>query len=184
MSNSSINIEQAIAKLDSLPENIKQKVTRYAISDIVSKVASDVRTAIADSYNISKANEKIKTKTFTDSGSIYASAAERNLLAFKGTQQNAVGVLATVKKGDPETIAHAFIATTKSGQRFVFQRTGVCKTVYGKKEEEIESIDRLSIGNLLKSKWIGDVVAKSLADNAQIIFAKKVSSFSDSWEKS
>jgi hypothetical protein len=177
VSSCNVDISQAIAKLNKLPDNIKQKVTKYAMSDIVSKVASDVRTAIADSYNITKQNEKIKTKTFTDSGSIYASAAERNLMAFKGTVQNATGILAQVKKGSPLEIAHGFLAKMPSGQVLAMIRDG--KGAY-----PIRSVDSLSIGNILKSKWIGDVVAKSLAENSQIIFAKKIESFADSWEKS
>lgn len=153
-----LNAEKVLASLD---PGLNKKIQRMTLNKVGNTTVANIKRAITDVYAIRKSDLKIETRTATAAGMTYyiaAPARQRNIAAFKVKHDRRAGggLYATVKKGQQEFIRSAFLAFI-NGNKLGVKRQGKARL-------PIVSIYRVSIGHLLKSNWIEQVIMHTFED--------------------
>jgi hypothetical protein len=160
--------------LDTYRSDTAPKVVKYALLSIARKAQSAISDAVMTGYNVQKKSD-LGYKTRFDSSDIAAliSGPARRLNQYKFNPiQTDTGIDVTIKKGLPIDEPHGFIQKNIGSNSF----SGVFIREPGAKRYPIKSLYGLSTGDLLKSDWIGNIVAETIAANKDELFAKKLAS--------
>lgn len=120
------DVDRAVRSLNTLQRNVIPTATSRALNKTAAQAKTQAAREIKQRYNIgtrflgrqisvTRANKSSLTAIVRPLGRKFP------VLAFQAKQTPA-GVRVQIKRGSPKVIAHAFIATTRSGHKGVFAR--------------------------------------------------------------
>jgi hypothetical protein len=157
--------------LNILDARTHANIQRITLNKIGQTTAAEIKREITNIYAIKQKDLGIQTKNATMGHMIYEISApvrQRNIAAFRIKQDKRPGggLYATIKHGKVEFIKSAFLIYV-NGKKLGMKRKG-------KQRLPVESLYRLSIGLLLKSKWIESVIDRVFIANYEKYLAQSI----------
>jgi hypothetical protein len=185
---SDTRVELKVEGLEEVLRGLDPKLATDAVRSTTNKLAglanTQIKRGITESYNIKQKDlnmDVIRANSGSLSAFIRGPKRQKSLGAFKAVQTS-TGVSAFVKKGETMNIPSAFIAKTtkfaKNTDGRVYQ--GVFQRV-GKGRYPLKSLYALSIGHLLKTDWVQNIINKIIGENAQRVFNHELEFYIGRW---
>jgi hypothetical protein len=169
-------IKEALQDLD--PKTHK-RIIMSTTNKLARRTLTELKREFVRQYAISQKNLELDIKNANMSiptATISAPMRQKSLSAFR-VKQTKAGVAATVRRGKVQQIPHAFMATVRGSYKGVFLRRG-------SKRFPLRSLYALSIGLLLKSKWVEEIVERIFHQEGQKLFNQNVSYYMNKMFKS
>lgn len=183
MSQVEIKVEGLEEVLKGLDPKLAADTVRSTTNKLAALANTQVKRAITDSYNIKQKDLKIEIARATGgslSAFIKGPKRQKSLGGFKAIKTQS-GVSAFVKKGETLDVPSAFVAkTTKFKDAGGRVYTGVFRRK-GKERLPLVSLYALSVGHLLKSDWVQNVINKIIKENGQRLFNHELEFYIGKW---
>lgn len=111
-----------------LSGNVKSKALVRTLNRTATTVRAEASRQIRERYNLKSASAKerilVRNATAETLKAVIAASGRPIPIAEFSARQSSRGARFTIIKGKPQTLAHAFVATMRSGHRGVYQRRG------------------------------------------------------------